>query len=337
MHACTAALCTGVQIYLVGCGAAMSLSLSGAWIASLAALPAAVLIALRCRALHARGGFSSRISCLLLSAVLLFCAVYALGATAAFTGQTLLDQAHTAWSTALGVLFAALCALSGEKGVSRLSFSCRFVLPGLLIALIALALPGNTPDGLFPLLGTGGTPLLAAALCMLCGAVPALMLLLPPPGLEGGSAAQQDTPPDTRFFLVRVLAGAGAGAAFLFLACICTTYESIAERSDWGIRLFLLAAHQPHRGILQMALTLLQLCAMALLAGNMLCAAHRALALARRKKKQNRALLVPLVLLLLAGALAFTALGDTWLLWSAPLLAIPAALLLILPGKGAKP
>jgi len=324
------------MIYLTGCGAAMSLSLNGAWIASLAALPAAALIALRCRALHARGRHASRIACLLLSAVLLFCAIYALGATAAFTGQTLLDQVHTAWSAAIGVFFAALCALSGEKGVSRLSFSCRFILPGLLLALVALALPGNTPDGLFPLLGTGGTPLLAAALCMFCGVAPALMLLLPPPELEDSAAAQQNTLPDVRFFLLRVLAGAGAGAVFLFLACICTTYESIAERSDWGIRLFLLAAHQPHRGLLQMALTLLQLCAMALLAGNMLCAAHRALALAQKKKKQSRTLLVPLVLLLFAGALTFTALGDTWLIWSTPLLAIPAALLLILPGKGEK-
>lgn len=331
MHACTAALCTGVQIYLAGCGAAISLALSGVWAAALTSPPMALLITHSCRTARRREGPPSVFFCVLLALTLFFCAVYAVCASAAFAAQTLVSQAQTVWIASLCTLFAALCATGSSEGISRLSFSLRTALPASIITLILFALPDHPPSGLFPILGTGGVPLVLAALCMLCGAAPALLLLLPPPGLEDCRA--QEEPPPARFFLMRMLAGSIIGVLLLFLAGVCTTYESLLENKGWGVRLCLLSQYQPHRGVLQMALTLLQLCAMILLAANMLGGAHRALALALRSRKTGKGLLTALTTALLLCVLCAAALGDTWLLIGLPLLIVPSLILIIFAGR----
>ena len=245
MHACLAGLCTGAQIFLFGTGVAMPLALNSAWIAAFAAAGTAAILG-ACSVSVC--GAVSRTAHLLLGAVLLLGALFSLTALMSFAGQTLLKQSRPLQSALTALAAAILCALSGAAGISRLCFALRWVFVLIIGALALSSMPKGVPAGLFPLLGAGASRIGLSALCMLGGAAPALMLMLPPPELAELNAA----PPPKRFFVFRVLAGALAGCAFLFLSCVNTTYETIAQSSEWGARLHLIAGYRPHEGLLQM-------------------------------------------------------------------------------------
>lgn len=336
VRACTAGLCTGAQVFLLGTGAAMPLALNGAWIASLCALPAAALVALcgrRACAAPRRDGPLSRALFLLLGATLLLCAVFALASLVNLAGETLLVQARAAWIAAYALAACALCACFGGTGVGRLCFSLRWMMP-LLLGLAALAQREARIEGLFPLLGTGGRPLLAACACMLGASAPALLLMLPPPELrEAGEAARACPVPGAGFFVVRVLAGAAVGVLLLFAASVCTTYEAIEASGEWGVRLHIVADTQAHEGVTQTLLTVLELTATELLAAATLSAAEQAIVRALPAAGRHRAGLAALVLLLAAALSAMTVNGFVWALYAAPLLFAPALVLALCHGR----
>ncbi|MBQ7885887.1 MAG: hypothetical protein IJ313_03235 [Clostridia bacterium] len=334
-RACAAGLCVGAQIFLAGCAVGMPLALSSAWLAALPALLLCAWLVLRSRRAllrSAQTGFPSRAGYALLALSLLACASFALASVTVFAAQTLMQQARAAWIASAAMIAAALCALSGGTGAARLCFALRYALPLLVLGLSLLALPLRVPVGLFPILGSGAEPLGMAAAAMLFGAAPALMLTLPPPELAG-MGGEEIAVPDARFFLWRVLAGALAGGALLFLSSACTTYESIAESSEWGARLRMAAGNQPHEGVAQLALTLSKLIAMMLLAVNALCAAQQALAQAFPRLRKGRAGLWILLTLLAACLAALVILGERPLLIAAPAIVVPAAMAAILLGR----
>jgi len=333
-RACTAGLCVGAQVFLFGTGVAMPIALSSAWIAALPALPMTALVTVLCCRRIRQGSRMSRPACLLLALTLLLNAVFALSALAGFAEQTLLEHTTVLWSTAATVLAVCLCALSGGDGVSRLCFALRWTLPVLAAVLVLASMPMEVPVGFFPVLGPGALPLGVAALCMLGSASPALMLLLPPPDIvQHGAAAVQCPAPKAGFFVRRVLIGAGAGALFLLAACVCTTYESIRESVVWGARLRIAASDQPHEGIPQTLLVLLQMTAVFLLASSMVCAAEQAIGAVYPKAKRMRVGLAALGLLLFLVLLLLIARGFEWALFLAPLLAVPALLVPVMRGK----
>lgn len=324
VRACTAGLCVGAQVFLFGTGAAMPLALNGAYLAALAVLPAAAAAALCCRralVLPAKGGASSRALYLLLALALLLNAAFALCAMVSLAQQTLISQTRALWGAGAALLSCVLCALPGFAGVSRVCFALRIALPLLLALLTAALAPSGMPVGLFPLLGTGGLPLGAAALCMAGSASPALMLLLPPQELtqEHGGRLSASVP-GVRFFAARVLSGAAAGVLLLGTVCAFTTYEIISESGGWGARLHLMAGYQAHEGIAQMLLTLLLLLAMLLLSGAMLLSAKEALV--RAWPSMERAAL-PVLSVLAGGWMLLTLLfGERLALCAAPLLSV---------------
>ena len=330
-QACAAGLCVGTQVFLLGTGAAMPLALNSAWIASLTVLPCAVLIAALCRRAHLQKRKNDRFSRALhalLAATLFLNAVFAAAALIEFAQQTLLPQASAVSIIALAVPALLLCAASGGVGVSRTSFLLRYAMPVLLLALTLASMPQQAPAGLFPLLGAGPLPLGAAALCMTAAVSPALMLLVYPMEIaETGEAAMRCEIPGTRFFLWRVLSGAGTGILLLFAASVCMTYEAIGESGTWGARLHMISSGQPHEGLAQMTLTVLQLAAMGLLAANMLAASAQALACAFGRKRRAGLPLLALGLGALLVVLAANGFGRA--LFAAPLLAASAAVLLI--------
>lgn len=325
-HACAAGICTGAQVFLLGAGCAAPAALNGAWLAALTALPVCAAAVLLCR----RNTPLSPGRCALLGGTLLGGAVFALSSLVVFAEQTLLPQSRTLFSAALALCAAALCALSGGTGVCRLLFALRIVLPVGLAALALLSVPLRMPAGLFPLLGTGGAGLGAAALCMPAAALPALTLLLPPQELSrAGEAAVNCPPPDPRFFLWRVLAGAAVGAALTGASCIFAPYESMAQSTEWGARLRIAALYQPHEGLAQTLLTVLELISMALLCVRLLSAAEQALILARPRLARHHTGLLVCVLICAASLLALIVYGFSHALRLAPLLGIPAALVLL--------
>lgn len=334
-HACMAGLCTGVQVFLLGCGVAMPIAMNAAWIAVLPALPVCALIVRRCcaGAWHMPG----RGALLLLSLTLLLCAAFAAASLVSFAEQTLVPQAQATWSTAAVLIAAFLCALGGGAGVSRLCFALRWLVPVLLVGLSALSVPARIPIGLFPLLGAGGAPLSGAGLCVLSGCVPALLLLLPPAELSERGMEKMCAPPQTSFFVRRVLAGAAVGALLVFAACAFTTYEAIAGTGEWGARLRIAAAYQPREGLAQMLLTVLELLAMLLLLSAMLCAAEQALCLAWPKMKHARLGLMVLMLMLAASMGLLIIFGFQAAHAAAPFLSVPAAAVLLLAGRRRKP
>lgn len=317
----------------------MPVALNSAWIASLAVLPVAALITAVCRRvlgqsfsltepMERKGGFRALYALLVL--VLIANCLLALSALVSFAEQTLIGQTRAVWSAALAVLAVFLCALGGGTGISRLSFALRWGLPVLLFVLIVVAAPMKTPVGLFPLFGAGAQPLGMAGLCMLGAASPALLLLLPPPELEEeGELARRCPVPETGFFLKRVLAGAAAGILLLFVACVCVTYESIAENGEWGARLRVIAGYQPREGVRQMLLTVLQAMAMVLSAASLLSSAEQALVRAFGRAARMHAGLLVLLLLLSACFAALVAFGFDTALFAAPELILPTLILLI--------
>lgn len=332
VRACAAGLCAGAQVFLFGSGVAMPIALTSAWIAALIALPAAAVTVILCRralTLPARPGKFTAALHLLLAVTLLGNAAFALCALIRLTGQTLLVQSRALLISATALAAAALCALTG--GAFRLCFTLRWALPALLVLLTAVCMPFEQPAGLFPLLGAGGVPLLTAAVCMLGSVSPLLLLLLPPPDLtRAGEAAQRCPVPRARFFLLRVLPGAAAGVLLLFAASVCTTYESILSSSGWGARLHIVFGAQTHGSVPQALLVLLQTAAIALLAVCTLDAAEQALLAALPALRKGRVGLCILVGLLAVCLAALNVLGFTPALFAAPLLALPAAALLLL-------
>lgn len=331
-RACAAGLCMGAQLFLAGCAVGMPLALSSAWLAAIPALPFAAWLTARSRRalIHPAGkGIRARIGYAFLFAALLGCAAFALLSMMGFAAQTLAQQARELWIEAAALAAVVLCAFSGGTGAARLCFALRWLLPLLVLGLSLFDLPMRIPIGLFPILGAGARPLGLAALAMLFGAAPALMLTLSPEELE---ESEEKDVPDLRFFLARVLAGALAGVLLLFLISACTTYESIASSSEWGMRLRMAAGNQPHEGMLQMTLMLAKLMAMLLLAVNMLCAAQQALGLAFPRLRSGYAGIL-LCAALLAGVVFVQAVfGDQPVLLGTPAIAVAGALAAIFVG-----
>ena len=329
-RACAAGMSVGAQVFLFGTGVAMPLTLNSAWMAAFGALPLAGLVAAACRKRSKRRKRLSRAACVLLSLTLLLNCIFAIAALVNFAEQTLLELSPVLWSVLVTVIAVFACALSGGDGAARLCFALRWALPVLAGVLVLASVPMKTPIGLFPLLGKGGGALGLSAACMLGAASPALMLLLPPPDIErGGGAAASCSAPQVSFIAWRVLAGAALGVLFLFAACVSTTYESIAESAAWGMRLRIVASDQPHEGIPQTLLVVLQMMSILLLGANMLSSAEQALVCAFPKGRFMRSGLLILTALLLAALLLLLAFGFEIALFAAPLLAVPT---LILPG-----
>lgn len=331
-RACAAAISVGAQVFLFGSGIAMPLCLNSAWLSSLSALPAAAIAVLLCR--RAQTQTRSRLVSLshtLLALTLTANAIFALAALLSLAEQTLIPQTRAVWSGAATLVFILLCALSGGKGVSRLCFALRFLLPAALLLLTAASVPMEIPVGLFPILGAGPLPLIISCACMLSAASPALMLLLPPPELAQIEGAEDGIlVPGAGFFLRRVLLGAGFGCLLLFALSVCGTYESIAAQQTWGERLRIICSGQPHEGIPQALLTVCQLSAIALLAVNMLCAGEQALVRAFPRLSSLRAGLLMMTALCALCLFALIVFGLDRALFAAPGLILPTALCLIL-------
>ena len=324
IRACSAGLCVGAQLFLAGCATGMPLALSSAWLAALLPLLLAVWLTLCSRRmlLQADTEKPHRIRYALLFLSLLASAAFAVASVSVFAAQTLMQEARALIIHAAALCAAALCALSGGTGAARLSFALRFLLPALVLGLSLWGVPLRVPIGLFPLLGAGAAPVLAAAASMLFGAAPALMLALPPPELHA-IAPEDIVIPDTRFFLSRVLIGGVCGVLLLFLTSACTTYESIAESTQWGARLRMAAGNQAHEGVFQMLLVLAKLLCMLLLGVHMLCSAQQALRLALPGLHSAACLSICIVVLGLC-LLALLIFGDAPLFFCAPLTAAPA-------------
>ena len=279
MRACGAGLCAGVQVFLVGVGVVMPVSLNASWIAALCAPVMAAITAWICRRAPTKNSASGR--CfgalhVLLGISFVFNAVFVLASVISLGEHSLLPQTRSTHSLLFTVLAAFFCAFS-RTGVTRLCFALRFMLPVLLCLLCALSLPLDVNVGLFPLLGAGGEALLAGCVCMLGAAFPVLLLLYPPAELETMDDGAGDMhAPDTGFFVWRAALGAAAGAALLFVLTLGSTYESIAGRRTWGERLVIISSGRPREGLAQTGLTVLQTIAMMLLAAQMLLGAQQA-------------------------------------------------------------
>jgi len=325
-RACAASLCVGAQIFLFGTGVVMPVSLNGTWIAALLSLPFSAAVTAVCR--RKTKACISRAAMLLLALTLLLNAVFAAAALVNFAEQTLLEQASALWIVVATVLAVYLSAISGGEGAAWLCFALRWLLPVLAVVLVLASVPMKVPSGLFPVWGKGKTELGVGALCMLGASSPALMLLLPPPEIVEEEACCL---PELKsgFFVRRVLAGAAAGCLLLFCACVCTTYEAISESVEWGARLRIVASDQPHEGIPQTLLVVLQMAAVFLLSVNMLCAAGQAIGCAMKKTGRSRVVPAIFCLLMLGMLLLLIDCGFDIALAIAPLLIVPAGIVLL--------
>ena len=338
VRACSVGLCIGVQVFLVGAGAATPLCLNAAWIAGLCALPASALSVLCCRRILARRAARRaeesrlmRAASVLLAAAFMVDAVFAAASLISLAEQSLLPQTKMLHSMLMTLAAAIACALSGQ-GIWNLSFALRFALPACVAGLCALSLPRGQLSGLFPLLGPGAGTLLPGCVCMAAAAFPALLLLAPwDEEMDESDESMQMYLPEAGFLIRRALAGAAAGEALLVVLALGGTYTA-AGSSIWGRRLLLAGAGRQHAGIAGMALTVLEAAAMLLLCAHMLQGAERMLCGAFKGLNRYKAGLFccAAVFLLLLGALLFSgirlALAAVPLLSIFPLLVIAAGL-----------
>ena len=254
VRAVSAAVCVGASVFALGAGVGIPLCLNAAYLAALAALPAAGLTALLARRVLVGAGRFARACHALIGLTLLALALFAFAATVSLVHQTLLPLARISFVAQVSFLFAGLCCATGAQGAPRMTFALRGILP------VGLA-------GLFPLLGTGARNLGLSALCMIAAAAPALLIALPPPELKDVPQRERATP-GAWFFVWRVMLGAALGVGLLMVLSLCSTYEGLAAQQTWGRRMLIFCQREPHEGLGETILTLLQ--ALSLL----LCAIH---------------------------------------------------------------
>lgn len=335
MQACAAGICAGVQVFLLGTGAAVPQSANGAWIAGLVSLPVCALAAGMCRRKMIRGRIT-RIGAAFLAMAHFLCAAFACAALIALAEQSLLPQARALHIAALTAAAIALCAACGA-GIYRVCFLIRTALPAAAIVCAAISLPDRSLSGVFPLLGAGMGPLGLSSLLIAAGCfAPVLMLLLPPPELEGLGDTVESAIPNAGFYAFPAALGALAGCALLFLLCAGGTPQALAAAAEWGARLALIAGGGTHQGIFDTALLLVLCAGCALLAGCMLLSCTRALRYAFPHIGE-RAGLFMLSLLLLFALVLLTARGLDAAAYAAPASALPALAALAVGRKTQKP
>jgi len=319
MHASAAALCTGMQVYLLGAGFAVPHAGNSAWIASLAAVPAAALLAVLARKRLAQGGAARAGLCALAASAFLL-AVFSCAALVSMAGQSLLPQAQNMRTAALTAVFISLCAASG-RGEARLCFLLRLALPLGLILSAGVTLFPRGLHGVFPVLGHGAVPLALSAAAMTAAAAPVFIIMLPPEALTGIPDSGRHLP-SAAFLARRAAAGAFAGCIPVFLLCAGGDCQALQKERLFGARLLALAGGGAHQGVFDTAVTLLLTAACALHTARMLSCAADAACLAFPRIKGGPVLLFPLGASLLAVLWAFSALGET----PAPILGLIAAL-----------
>ena len=323
MHACSAGLCAGAQVFLLGAGAAIPLCGNSAWIAALSAIPASALMAAIARRKIAAGA-PSLPGCFFLFAACFLGAAFACASLTVLAEQSLLPQARAIHIAAMTVLFAALIA-AGGKGSMRLCFLLRYALPAILLLSSFFIMPDRDLTGVFPLLGRGGGWLLAAAAMMTTGAFPLALLLLPPEEIREAGDAYAALP-GAGFFARRAAAGAAVGCALLFILCAGNTPEALTGEGVWGSRLLMIAGVSAHQGLFDTLALLAMTAAAALYASRMLACCASAIRFALPRKGKGSAALILSAAMLMAVLLTLSALGfDFALLF--PLSAAPAALI----------
>ena len=284
VHAAACALTLAAAVYAFGALTAIPLCLNSAWLAALAAVPAAALAAVYSRKLLLRHGGCPRILAAVIGLGQLAASAFLLLALNALVRQTLLPLARGTFVLALSAGLLLLCAVAGAKGAARFAYALRFALPTLLL-LAARPLFAGAGEGLFPLLGAGAKQTGIAAACMAAPVLAALGLALPPESLaQMGEEAYRKSIPKAGFFIRRLCAGALAAALLLLAISLCSTYEGMAAHRSWGERMTLLLSGAPREGVMGTLLTLAQVLALALSAVNALLGAVRAFRLAARKE-----------------------------------------------------
>lgn len=333
-RACAAGIACGAQIFSVGAGLLIPVCLNAAYLAALPALLPCAIIAFCARRRLASGRPAGRqpigkVLLILLSLILLFCCASLLCAAVVFTQQTLLPQAHLTTCLMLTLCAAFLCALPTGTGVSRLAFALRFPLPCALLLFALLSLSPDSPTGFFPLLGSGGRPLMLGMLCGLSSCAPALILFLPPEELTK-SCAPPAAVPNAGFFVGRVLAGGLVGVLMLLALSLCEPYELLSEQSVWGMRMMILSSSRPREGIIQTLLVIAQLFALLIGAVSLLCTAAQSLTTAFPRLRLS----LPLCALVLLTSLLLSAeWGTEWGLYASPFLLIPLGIFLLFSGR----
>lgn len=333
-RACAAGIACGAQIFSVGAGLLIPVCLNAAYLAALPALIPCAIVAF-CAQRHLASGRSAgrqpigKALLILLSLMLLFCCASLLCAAVVFTQQTLLPQAHLTTCLMLTLCAAFLCALPTGTGVSRLAFALRFPLPCALLLFALLSLSPDSPTGFFPLLGSGGRPLMLGMLCGLSSCAPALILFLPPEELTK-SCAPPAAVPNAGFFVRRVLAGGLVGVLMLLALSLCEPYELLSEQHIWGMRMIILSSSRPREGIIQTLLVIAQLFALLIGAVSLLCTAAQSLKTAFPCLRPS----LPLCALALLTALLLSAeWGTEWGLYASPFLLIPLGVFTLLSGR----
>jgi len=322
VYACSAGLCTGVQVFLVGAGAAIPLCMNAVWIAALCSPAAAALTAVFCHRAVKRGKTGGRVFRAALCAAFVFNAAFAVSSLLALSEQTLLPQAQASFGAAAAVAAAFFCALSG-RGLVRLGFALRYAAAALPAVLFAVMTPHGKTTGLFPLLGAGVPGLLYGGGCMAAAAFPVLLLLDVPQEL-----AQSDGDmrlPEAGFFVRRAAVGAAVGVLLLFVRALGRAYGASAP-DVWGERLLFLSVG-PREGLGQTALTLFETLCILLLAGNMLLGARQSALSALRSRISGRTALALCTAALIAVMAALIYRGPDAALFAVPCLLVPLAML----------
>ena len=333
VRASAAGICVGVQVFIMGAGAAAPLSLNAAWIAALSSLPAAGITATLCRkrlAQHISGEKPRRAALLLACATLLLCCVAELSALMNLAEQTFLSQARMVFILAVTLLFLLLCAAGGAAGAARTAYALRFLGAAMLLALLVRTASSGASGGLYPLLGAGAKTLALSAAMMLSCAAPVLLLLIPP--AEAGELTDSDLP-KAGFFVLRAVLGAAVGAGLLLTMTLSSTYETLAGYSSWGERLRLIPANGGRGGLLFSFITLCQLALFLLHAAIMLLSGEAALTQMFPKLKRGKAGLILLLALIGAALILLVFFGFDGAIAAGALAGIPALTAVLLKGK----
>lgn len=259
------------------------------------------------------GRFFGGVACVLTSLVFLMDMLCALSALSAL-GNARLLPVHHADAALVPALFALMLVIVlAEKGLERLAFLSRRVVPAALLALSVWMVRRESVSNLFPLLGLS-LPLTARSALFSSGAAACVLAS----GFAPVSLAR--TGPGR----VRPLLIAGLCAcALLFLISLSTPQSAMLAPDAWPVLLIHTGVHTPISGVIYLSVVLLECFALLLaLCGSLSMAVRALCGLCSRK-----AACVAVSIWALLGAAAVSLGGSGFILSLMPIRFVPALLL----------
>lgn len=324
-----------MQVYLFGVSYMFKATSNGAWIASLMAIPAAIVLFLLIHVMRKRndmmnltelfvstlGVFFGKLACVLVALLFMLDMAAEMAMLAAVT-KTYLLQGQGVVTILVPMLLAVFVVVfTSAKGLERLAYLSRRVLFAILLISGIFMVQGEPMSNLFPLIGKDVSTTFSASLCATGSAMCVLAAGFAPITLK------LDKPkPDLRQGVVYLSVAGVIACSMLFMVVLSVPYHLFGQQAHWATFVLPAGSYKTAGGISHLLMTCILCYVMLLSMGGSVHFSSTSLASLMPPIAAN--IIVVVFSLVIVVVVMF--LGGNWLL---PLLSvrfIPAGAILLL-------